>query len=255
MQICILLLTSVNIVFCMYKPTLTINCLGKPHDPKQRIWHRRHQAFIYRANPKNKAMKKDKMKIYNKKYRETHREQLALTDKIRKKAWRDTHKKEIHEAYLIEKQKKIDQGFDFKKQHSEINLRRKREILGYYSLHCARKLVVDGVMIEDIRVLNRLKNITSIQRTRSSHTECRCCGETEIAFLTLDHIYNNGSHHKRIWKKRHNVKSLNLYEWCRLTKKKTGSYPPIFQVLCMNCNHAKWHSLDQKCPHQHNIRD
>ena len=68
---------------------------------------------------------------------------------------------------------------------------------------------------------------------------CACCGETEPAFLTIDHINNDGAAHRRaigatsashfaVWLYRH-------------------GYPDGFQVLCANCNHAK--AVVGTCPH------
>ena len=68
---------------------------------------------------------------------------------------------------------------------------------------------------------------------------CACCGENMIEFLSLDHIYGNGSAHRRELKHR----GTFTYLWAR-----TNNYPAIFQVLCMNCNFAK--GKYGYCPHQ-----
>ena len=79
---------------------------------------------------------------------------------------------------------------------------------------------------------------------------CRCCGLNDhIEFLSLDHIagrkemdseselvelgYSSelGTQPLQIWIKKNN-------------------FPKGFQVLCMNCNFAKGHSKDNKCPHE-----
>jgi hypothetical protein len=67
---------------------------------------------------------------------------------------------------------------------------------------------------------------------------CKCCGETEFAFLTLDHINDDGAIHRRFV-----GGSRSVYLWV----KKHG-FPPGFQVLCWNCNAAK--STLGKCPHE-----
>ena len=62
--------------------------------------------------------------------------------------------------------------------------------------------------------------------------KCRWCGIDEPLVLALDHIENNGREHRR------QIGSLGghvLYKWL-----KDNNYPPGFQVLCMNCNHAKY---------------
>lgn len=78
-------------------------------------------------------------------------------------------------------------------------------------------------------------------------SKCACCGETAVEFLSIDHIENNGSKHRKeiASGKTDSPKSqaIKFYEWLR-----ANSYPPGFQVLCMNCNFAKGHF--GKCPHQ-----
>jgi len=70
---------------------------------------------------------------------------------------------------------------------------------------------------------------------------CQCCGESERAFLTIDHINNDGAEHRR----NTNVGGgHNLYQWL-----KNNDYPEGFQVLCMNCNFSK-HTNGGICIHQ-----
>jgi hypothetical protein len=71
--------------------------------------------------------------------------------------------------------------------------------------------------------------------------KCSCCGESNIVFLTIDHIAGNGSKHLTPKGKRY--MGNQLYNWL-----KQNNYPKGFQVLCWNCNLAK-HILGQ-CPHQ-----
>jgi hypothetical protein len=67
---------------------------------------------------------------------------------------------------------------------------------------------------------------------------CQCCGETEEAFLSLDHVNNDGAEHRRQTDRR------KLYKW--LAK---NGYQKSFQVLCMNCNFGKARN-GGICPHQ-----
>lgn len=69
--------------------------------------------------------------------------------------------------------------------------------------------------------------------------KCKCCGESNIAFLSIDHINNDGAkHRKKIGK------GASFYFWL-----KRNNYPKNnFQVLCYNCNCAK--GFTGKCPHQ-----
>ena len=68
---------------------------------------------------------------------------------------------------------------------------------------------------------------------------CACCGETQIGFLSLDHI--NGC-----TKETRKIQGLGgrLYQWL----KKQG-YPLGYQVLCFNCNLGRAHNHGV-CPHK-----
>jgi len=70
--------------------------------------------------------------------------------------------------------------------------------------------------------------------------ECRCCGETEPVFLTIDHINNDGAEHR----KEIGQSNSNLLTWLR-----KHDYPNGFQVLCFNCNIGKSIN-DGICPHK-----
>ncbi len=72
--------------------------------------------------------------------------------------------------------------------------------------------------------------------------KCACCGEPNKAFLTLDHVNNDGAQHRR------KLKTKGGYRFYRLMKAQW--YPPILQVLCYNCNNAK--RIYGVCPHQQN---
>jgi hypothetical protein len=66
---------------------------------------------------------------------------------------------------------------------------------------------------------------------------CACCGETQTAFLCLDHIDGGGNQHRKSL-----PPGTNIYTWV-----KKNDYPKLFQVLCHNCNMSKGHY--GKCPH------
>jgi len=88
------------------------------------------------------------------------------------------------------------------------------------------------------------------QRTRRTKEEvishyggvCVCCGESNIIFLTIDHIQGNGSKQRKEATGTSNG-GRRFYAWLR-----AKGYPPEFQVLCWNCNCAKGHY--GFCPHQ-----
>ncbi len=66
--------------------------------------------------------------------------------------------------------------------------------------------------------------------------KCLTCSVSEIPKLSLDHINNDGREHRDRIKRPGN----GMYRWVR----KNG-FPPIFQVLCHNCNHKKHANLSR----------
>jgi hypothetical protein len=78
---------------------------------------------------------------------------------------------------------------------------------------------------------------------------CACCGETERAFLTIDHIENDGATWRRETFGSRFATGWQTYRW--LMK---HAYPSGYQVLCMNCNFGKRmnHGV---CPHQVRCND
>lgn len=67
--------------------------------------------------------------------------------------------------------------------------------------------------------------------------KCSCCGESEIKFLTIEHL--NGRENEK--GKRRTGKEA----WLRARRE---GYPDNYTVLCFNCNCAK--GVYGKCPHQ-----
>jgi hypothetical protein len=102
--------------------------------------------------------------------------------------------------------------------------------------------------IEEVIWRDRINegNYTSRQKARDQVYAayggyvCACCGETEPAFLTIDHVNNDGAAHKREF-------SLKTGDQMHRWVIRMG-FPQGFQVLCMNCNWAK--RYNGICPHQ-----
>jgi len=72
--------------------------------------------------------------------------------------------------------------------------------------------------------------------------KCKCCGETENAFLSIDHVNNDGAEHKRKLGGERGTSGTIIYKSII-----NQGFPNTFQVLCFNCNWAKSHG---GCPHQ-----
>jgi hypothetical protein len=77
--------------------------------------------------------------------------------------------------------------------------------------------------------------------------KCACCGESHMAFLTIDHIKGDGAEHRRqITGDPRKCSGHHIYAW--LIK---NNFPEGFQVLCCNCNMAKGRSKVQFCSVHH----
>ena len=70
---------------------------------------------------------------------------------------------------------------------------------------------------------------------------CKCCGERELRFLTLDHIGQDGAKHR---KETNTPGGTRFYYWVR-----RNGYPDFLRVLCYNCNMAMFHN-GGTCPHE-----
>ena len=67
---------------------------------------------------------------------------------------------------------------------------------------------------------------------------CACCGEDDIRFLSIDHVNNDGNHHRKT-----DPRAKDIYYWLR-----KHNFPEGFQVLCFNCNIGK--KRHGVCPHK-----
>lgn len=84
-----------------------------------------------------------------------------------------------------------------------------------------------------------LKSIV-IDYYSNNKNKCVCCGENHFEFLTIDHINGGGLAHRR------KIKTTGggmFYRWLI-----QNDFPIGYQVMCWNCNWAKWRY--GKCPHQ-----
>lgn len=72
--------------------------------------------------------------------------------------------------------------------------------------------------------------------------KCKCCGESKIEFLSIDHKQQHGAAHRRKVGTSH-----RFYGWLI-----RNNYPKQFQLLCNNCNQSLGNY--GYCPHRPNIR-
>lgn len=91
---------------------------------------------------------------------------------------------------------------------------------------------------------------------------CACCGEANPAFLSLDHVNNNGTEHRCKHTKVHIHDRLGNphITWSEnrpaLMREVVSEYRPgEYQILCYNCNFGRGHDKDRKCPHERESPD
>ena len=70
---------------------------------------------------------------------------------------------------------------------------------------------------------------------------CACCGETEKAFLCVDHVKGDGAEHRKSV-----TPGITLYR----TIRNEGFPRDKYQLLCRNCNWSKGPGPEGKCVHQ-----
>lgn len=78
---------------------------------------------------------------------------------------------------------------------------------------------------------------------------CRCCGVTEKAFLTLDHMNNDGAEQRRALTGKNFGSGSNWRFYMVRKAMKTGEWPTDLQILCYNCNSGRARN-GGICPHQ-----
>lgn len=155
---------------------------------------------------------------FNRKSRENylrHREEVLLRHKQYREKNKDKLNKKRREYFQTHKNESLKKCKEYRDNHKE-------EIkIVYQQKH------------QKLRLL-------CIVHYGDDPPKCACCGESNIKFLTIDHINNDGAEH------RNEIGRSKLYSW--LIK---NNFPEGFQVLCMNCN---WGKAQNKgvCPHGEN---
>lgn len=76
---------------------------------------------------------------------------------------------------------------------------------------------------------------------------CSCCGESEMDFLALDHVNNDGTFDRDSKGRRKGGEKI-------YRKLRRENYPPGYQILCSNCNWSK-HLNKGECIHNIKARE
>lgn len=70
---------------------------------------------------------------------------------------------------------------------------------------------------------------------------CTCCGESGLAFLTLEHVNQDGAAHRRAVGENGQAQLVDL--------KRQGWPQGAYTLRCYNCNIAAYHN-GGTCPHR-----
>ena len=164
-------------------------------------------------------MNKEEKKEYNRKWYEENKEKISE----QKRKYCEENKEKISEQkrkYYEENKEKIK---EYNRKYCEENKEKKSEQKRKYYEENKEKILKYRKELR-LKILDHYCN---------GNIKCQNCDIEDIRVLTLDHIYNNGNIHR---KKNSNCSGNGLYHW--IIK---NNFPPIFQVLCMNCNWLKYH--------------
>ena len=120
-----------------------------------------------------------------------------------------------------------------------VNMCKNKEISKRWILNNPDKIKVYKEKHSNIQRIRSEKRRTQLKQEvmNAYGNMCRCCGESDIWFLNIDHINNDG------WKHRKEITG-QFYTWLKI-----NNFPKDnFQILCYNCNMAK--KVRGYCPHQ-----
>jgi len=230
---------------------------------------RKAQQREYRSRPEVKARQKDYQKEYNArperkaKLREDHLKPEFIA---KRKEYRSTPEaKAKATAYNLTpevkaKHKEYNARPEVKAKHKEYYARpevqaREKALRATPEAKTKQK-EYDGSPKRLVKRKNDRDNLRlSILQTYSKRLSnsdipcCRCCGDSShIEFLAIDHIAGRKKMEPELVKLGYSPKwktSNSLLLW--MVK---NDFPKGFQILCHNCNFAKGHSKDNKCPHE-----
>jgi hypothetical protein len=79
----------------------------------------------------------------------------------------------------------------------------------------------------------------------SGRATCACCGEREIALLTIDHIDGNGTQRR----KELGDRGISIHQWIRANPDEARAR---LQPLCHSCHYGK--DVLGGCPHRQKAR-
>lgn len=203
-----------------------------------------HQFYNYKTGHVCKICKAIKSKNYYKEnesrikkrirnYRIRNIEKI----KLKGKAFRTKNK----ERLKIEKQKYLNKNKEKisikrkeyqKKNKKKLSVKKKKYWKENKEELSAKKKIyrtINAVRIAEVKKLGEIRvRLGALRQYSNGKLCCALCKETNLSFLCLDHIEGGGTRHRKL---NSSVKGKGVYWWV-----KKNNYPPIFRVLCYNCN-------------------
>jgi len=184
-----------------------------------------------------------KIKDYNKKYYEDHKEEIKLRTNLYRinnpssrknwdKKYNKVHKEEIKLRRINDptyKEKRKIYSKKYRETHHEkifISNKRYREnhkiqVKNHYNQN---KLKI----YENNKIRNKAIRLEVLRYYSNDELKCKKCGEDHLEFLEIDHIFGGG---------RKQMRETGYGSIYRLLK--FNNYPDGYQVLCSNCNIKK----------------
>lgn len=108
---------------------------------------------------------------------------------------------------------------------------------------CAAHPAEIGVLCSPCNLTERQRSVRVKHEVMQKYGgACTCCGESSVAFLSIDHINNDG-----VVKRKSGEHKVGSGFYKKLRK---APVDPTLQVLCYNCNMGR--KTTGVCPHQDN---
>jgi hypothetical protein len=182
---------------------------------------------------------------YHVRYREKHREELAKksNEYYHENAEKCSAQRKQHYIEHIDEMR--ERGHAWYRKHKEANPNYGKEQYEKYrkpfpeKMKADRKKYVDTHKEKISEEGDIYKNKVRTEILKHYGGVCACCGETNYAFLSIDHVFCDGNTQRRELGLRGGTR---FYNWL----KKNG-FPSGYRVLCHNCNFTIGHY--GFCPH------
>lgn len=158
-------------------------------------------------------MTKEQKAINDKNYRLTHKEFLSKKGKVYYQKNKARIRERLNKNYYKDREHRLQQSREYDNR-PEIRIKKN----------------------EQERVRRAQRRFTVLSHYSGGEPKCAKCGFSDIRALALDHINNDGYKHRRKVGRgdKDGCPSCMMYVWII-----RNNFPPIFQVLCFNCNIIK----------------